>query len=69
MSEVRGKVFGKVPLAQVLRIKRLKIFRQKHAVLADQFTIEPDFAAAPFGTLDEDHVPVNGRAVAVVASS
>ena len=54
-------------LFQIRRIERLQVLRQKHAVFADQFAIEPNFAAAPFRALDQHHVPMHRGTVAVVA--
>jgi DNA-binding transcriptional LysR family regulator len=54
-------------LLQIRRIQRLQILRHEQSVFADQFAVEPHFAAAPFGPLDQHHVPMHRRAVAVVA--
>src|ERR1043166_9071686 len=54
-------------LFEILRIERFEILRQETAVLPDEFTVEPDLAAAPFRALDEHHVPMHGGTVAVVA--
>src|SRR6266516_3603190 len=62
---VRGPAVG--VLLQILRIQRLQILRQELPVLANQFAVEPHFAAAPFLALNQHHVPVDGRAIAVVA--
>ena len=42
-------------------IQRFQVFRQENSVFADQFAVEPDFAAAPFRALDQHHVPVAQR--------
>ena len=54
-------------LFQICGIKALEIFGQEDAVFADEFAIEPDFAAAPLFALNQHHVPMHGAAVAVVA--
>ena len=46
---------------------RIKLRRDKDAVFADQFAIEPHFPAAVVGALDADHVPMDLAAVAVAA--
>ena len=43
-----------------------QVLRQEDAVLADDFSIEADLAAAPVLALDVDHVPVDLRTVAIV---
>src|SRR6185312_13657509 len=57
----------RAPLFQIRRIEWFQIFRQEHAVSADEFAIKPDFAAAPFGPLNQHHVPMHRRAISVVA--
>jgi hypothetical protein len=37
---------------QILRVQRLQVFRNKQTILSDQFVVEPDLAAAPFGPLN-----------------
>jgi hypothetical protein len=54
-------------LEQFSRIEFFQRRKGEQTVLPDQFIIEPDFAAAVFGTLDINHVPMHGRLVAVAA--
>ena len=62
-----GKKLPPVFYFRFSRVQRLQIPRQKNAVLANQFAVEPHLAAAPFLALDQHHVPMHRRAVAVVA--
>ena len=54
-------------LLQVTWVQRFEVFRDEHAVLADQFVVEPHLAPTVLGSLDQHHVPMDGGAVAVVA--
>jgi hypothetical protein len=46
-------------LGECLGIEALQFLYDKQAVAADDFLIEPNFAAADFGRLPHDHVPVD----------
>ena len=50
---------------QILGVQLVQRFRHEHPVLADQFSIEPNLAAAVFRSLDTHHVPMHLRFVAV----
>lgn len=54
-------------LHEVFRIEPFERFGDENAVLADQFTVEIDFAAAHFFGLDQHQIPVDGGFVAIVA--
>ena len=54
-------------LPQTRRIQSRQILGHEDAVLADEFAVEPDFSTAPFRPLNQDHVPMDGAAIAVVA--
>src|SRR5450756_1038869 len=62
-----GRMPATTALLQILGVQALQIFGQEEAVFADEFAVEPDFAAAPFFALDEHHVPVDGALVAIAA--
>jgi hypothetical protein len=47
-------------------IQPLQIPRHELAILPQQLAVEPDFAAAVVGPLDEHQVPVDAAGVAVV---
>lgn len=54
-------------LLQVAWVQRFEVFRDEHAVLANQFVVEPHLAPTVLGSLDQHHVPVDGGPVTVVA--
>lgn len=47
-------------------VECLEICGDKAAIFANEFVIQPDFTAAVVGSLDEDEVPVDAAAVAIV---
>ena len=51
---------------QLIRVQSLKIFREEQAVFPDHLAIEGNGATAIIGPLDQNHVPVDRRLVAVV---
>src|SRR5688572_12233460 len=55
-------------LQKLVGIQLFQRRRREQAVLANQFVVEPDFAAAPLLALDADHVPVHDRLVAVAGT-
>ena len=63
----RSQALGQAGLFQTIWIQGFQIFWHELAVLADQHVIEPNFAPAVLGPLDQHHVPVYRRAVSVVA--
>ena len=52
-------------LFQILRIQALKLVDDEQTILANQYIIKPNFAAAVFRTLNHNQIPVNRRLVAV----
>ena len=52
---------------EVARIQRFEVFRNELAVSTDQLVVEPYLASAVLWALDQYHVPVYSRAVAVIA--
>src|SRR5688572_12131113 len=53
---------------QIIGVQLVQRFRDKQPVLANEFSVEADFAATVFRTLDADHVPMHLRLVAVAHS-
>src|SRR5258707_12995410 len=51
---------------QVFRVEPGQLFAHEQAIFTDELIIKIDFAAAVFGTLNRDEVPVNLASVAVV---
>src|SRR4029450_9111704 len=51
----------------MFRVQRFEVGGRETAVFADEFAVEPDFASAPFRTLNKHHVPMNGGATSVIA--
>ena len=47
-------------------VERLQILRDEEAIFTNQLSVEPDFAAAIVGPLNQNEVPVNSTAIAVV---
>src|SRR4051794_22588266 len=53
-------------LAQPIGIELGQFAWHEQPILADELSVEADFAAAVVGALDADHVPVNLALVAIV---
>src|ERR1041385_6803611 len=61
----RASMSGRGFSEQIFGIQFLQRLWHEEAVLADDFAVETDFAAAVFRALDADDVPVHLRFVAV----